>query len=260
MKLVYYGPALSGKTTNLIALHERAGKDSRGRLMTLETKNDCTLFFDLLPLTFKSDGGEVKLRIKLFTVPGQPIHSSTRKLVLQGADGVALVADSRLSETEHNAASFLDLRDNLKANGSDIGKTPLVIQFNKRDLPDIRTNDELVQMASRGREPVFTAIARDGVGVLETFIALLQLTWTTLDTIHGLGQKLRVDGRSLVANAAQQLNAPAGIEDLLARRLGGSFEPVGVPPSSRLSGQRAAVSGAGGGPPVPPAPRSQGGH
>jgi len=270
MKLVYYGPALSGKTTNLIALHERAGKESRGRLMTLETKNDRTLFFDLLPLTFKSETGDVRLRIKLFTVPGQPIHTSTRKLVLQGADGVALVADSRISETEHNAASFLDLRDNLKANGSDIAKTPLVIQFNKRDLPDIRTNEELVQMASRGKEPVFTAVARDGVGVLETFLALLQLTWSTLDHVHGLGQKLRVDGKSLLANAAQQLNAPSSTEDLLARRLGGGFDPVGVPPPSagRSSGQRAAIAAgaiglkppSGGGPPVPPVPRSQGGH
>jgi signal recognition particle receptor subunit beta len=235
MKLVYYGPALSGKTTNLIALHERAGKDSRGRLMTLETKNDRTLFFDLLPLTFKSDSGDVKLRIKLFTVPGQPIHSSTRKLVLQGADGVALVADSRLSETENNAASFLDLRDNLRANGSDISRTPLVIQFNKRDLPEIRTDNELKQMAAAGKEPVYAAIAKDGIGVLETFMALLQLTWTTLDVVHGLGQKLRVDGKSLLATAASQLNAPCSIEELLSKRLGGGFDPVGLGtgPSSR---------------------------
>ncbi|MFO0556321.1 MAG: gliding motility protein [Polyangiaceae bacterium] len=250
MKLVYYGPALSGKTTNLIALHERAGKDSRGRLMTLETKNDRTLFFDLLPLTFRSEGGDVKLRIKLFTVPGQPIHASTRKLVLQGADGVALIADSRVSETENNAASFLDLRDNLKANGSDIAKTPLVIQFNKRDLPSIRTEDELKQMAARGKEPVFTAVAIQGVGVLETFIALLQLTWATLDAAHGLGQKLKVDGRALLATAAQQLNAPSSIEEILNRRLGGHFDPIGVG-SSRISGQRSAAS--------PGAPRSQGG-
>lgn len=235
MKLVYYGPGLSGKTTNLIALHERAGKDSRGRLMTLETKNDRTLFFDLLPLTFKSDSGDVKLRIKLFTVPGQPIHSSTRKLVLQGADGVALVADSRLSETENNAASFLDLRDNLRANGSDISRTPLVIQFNKRDLPEIRSDNELKQMAAAGKEPVYAAVAKDGVGILETFMALLQLTWTTLDVVHGLGQKLRVDGKSLLATAARQLDAPCSIEELLSKRLGGGFDPVGlgISPSSR---------------------------
>jgi len=256
MKLVYYGPALSGKTTNLIALHERAGKEARGRLMTLETKNDRTLFFDLLPLTFRSQNGDVRLRIKLFTVPGQPIHSSTRKLVLQGADGVALVADSRLSETENNAESFLDLRDNLKANGSDIARTPLVIQFNKRDLPEIRTDDELRKMGARGKEPVFAAVAKDGNGVLETFIALLQLTWTTLDAVHGLGQKLKVDGRALLADAAKQLNASNSIEELLASRLGGSFDPVGVAPS-RPSSVR-PTSGVSGGSGVGP-PRSQGG-
>ncbi len=231
MKLVYYGPALSGKTTNLVALHERAGKASRGRLMTLETKNDRTLFFDLLPLTFRSEGGDVKLRLKVFTVPGQPIHTSTRKLVLQGADGVILVADSRLAETENNAASFLDLRDNLKANGADIGKIPLVIQFNKRDLPDIRSDQELVQMAARGREPVYTAIAKDGVGVVETFLALLQLTWSTLDRAHDLSGKLKVDGVALVATAAQELGATEPIEHVLAKRLGGSLEALVGPKS-----------------------------
>lgn len=226
MKLVYYGPALSGKTTNLIALHARAGQDARGRLMTLETKNDRTLFFDLLPLTFRSKLGDVRLRIKLFTVPGQPVHASTRKLVLQAVDGVALIADSRLTEKDSNAASFMDLRDNLQANGSDITRTPLVIQFNKRDLPNIRSDAEICKMASRGKEPVFAGIATDGVGVLETFVALLHVTWKTMDRLHGLGQKLGVDGDALLADAAQQLNAPCSCDELLASRLGGSLDAV----------------------------------
>lgn len=249
MKLVYYGPALSGKTTNLVALHDRAGREARGRLMTLETKNDRTLFFDLLPLTFKSESGDAKLRIKLFTVPGQPIHSSTRKLVLQGADGVALVADSRVSETEQNAASFIDLRDNLRANGSEIAKMPLVIQFNKRDLPDIRSEEELSQMAARGREPVYKAIAREGEGVLETFLALLNLSWLTLDRRHDLSKKLKVSGLDLMKSAAQQLGATASIDELLHRRIGGTFEPVGMGNAPPSSGSRGTAS----------APRSQGG-
>ncbi len=240
MKLVYYGPALSGKTTNLVALHERAGKSSRGRLMTLETKNDRTLFFDLLPLTFRAESGDVKLRLKVFTVPGQPIHTSTRKLVLQGADGVILVADSRIAETENNAASFLDLRDNLRANGAEIGKIPLVIQFNKRDLPDIRTDQELVQMAARGREPVYTAIAKDGLGVVETFLALLQLTWTTLDKAHNLSGKLKIDGGSLVSTAATELGASEPIDRILAKRLGGSLEAL-VGSRSLVSAQRSGA-------------------
>jgi len=242
VKLVYYGPALSGKTTNLVSLHERAGDEARGRLMTLETKNDRTLFFDLLPLTFKSETGDVRLRIKLFTVPGQPVHAATRKLVLQGADGVALIADSRLTETENNAASFVDLRDNLKANGNDISRMPPVIQFNKRDLPDIRSDGELEQMATRGRELVYLGVAKDGVGVLETFIGLLQLTWLTLDKVHDLGRKLRVSGDALLASAAMQLGATESVETILGQRLGGQLAPV-VTDALPTSSARGATSG-----------------
>ena len=110
IKLVYYGPALSGKTTNLVALHSVAGADTRGRLMTLETQADRTLFFDLLPLAVRSHEGDLTLRVKLFTVPGQPIHAATRRLVLQAVDGIAFIADSRVSETQANAESFVDLR------------------------------------------------------------------------------------------------------------------------------------------------------
>ena len=138
IKLVYYGPALSGKTTNLKALHELVREGSRGRLMTLETKDDRTLFFDMLPLVFKAEteGGSMSLRVKVFTVPGQVVHASTRRLVLQGADGIVFVADSQIAETENNAESFMDLRANLKELGRSLSKVPLVIQFNKRDLAD----------------------------------------------------------------------------------------------------------------------------
>jgi mutual gliding-motility protein MglA len=222
IKLVYYGPALSGKTTNLVSLHGIAGADSRGRLMTLETQDDRTLFFDLLPLTFRARDGDVSLRIKLFTVPGQPIHSATRRLVLQGADGVALIADSRVSETQHNAEAFFDLRQNLRTNGLELGKMPLVIQFNKRDLSDIRTEAELGQLASRGKEPVYLAIATKGAGVVETFMGLLHLTWDTLDKTHQLAKKLAIDGDTLLSSAARQLGVTTPIAELLARRVGGA--------------------------------------
>jgi hypothetical protein len=221
IKLVYYGPALSGKTTNLVSLHQQAGADARGRLMTLETQDDRTLFFDLLPLTFRNREGDVALRIKLFTVPGQPIHAATRRLVLQGADGVALIADSRVSETESNAASFYDLRHNLRDNGIELAKMPLVIQFNKRDLPDIRTDEELIDLARRGREPVYRAIATRGVGVVETFMGLLHLTWQTLDETHQLAKKLGIDEGELLADAAVQLGADTPVQELLSRRMGG---------------------------------------
>ena len=220
IKLVYYGPALSGKTTNLQSLHRQAGTEARGRLMTLETQDDRTLFFDLLPLTFRANDGEVSLRIKLFTVPGQPIHAATRRLVLQGADGIALIADSRVSETLNNAEAFFDLRQNLQDNGLDLGKMPLVIQFNKRDLPDIRSDQELNELASRGKEPVYRAVATRGVGVVETFVGLLHLTWGTLDRSHQLSQRLHIDGQALLASAAKQLGATGPVGDLLARREG----------------------------------------
>ncbi len=226
IKLVYYGPALSGKTSNLVALHGLAGAEARGRLMTLETQDDRTLFFDLLPLTFRARDGDVSLRIKLFTVPGQPIHAATRRLVLQGADGVALVADSRIGETQHNAEAFFDLRKNLRTNGLEIAKMPLVIQFNKRDLPDVRSEEELADLAARGTEPVYLAIATQGVGVVETLLGLLHLTWQTLDRTHQLSQKLSIEGETLLANAACQLGVTAPVGDLLARRVGGDGRPA----------------------------------
>ncbi|MEZ4296453.1 MAG: gliding motility protein [Polyangiaceae bacterium] len=224
IKLVYYGPALSGKTSNLQALHELAGNDTRGRLMTLETQNDRTLFFDLLPLTFRSKDGDVSLRIKLFTVPGQPMHAATRRLVLQGADGVALIADSRVSETQRNAESFLDLKQNLKDNGLELGKMPLVIQFNKRDLPNIRSDAELEKLAQRGREPVFKAVAVQGTGVIETFVGLLFLTYRTLDRTHDLSKRLGIQGEELVRTAATQLGVTTPIEELLGQKMGGNFD------------------------------------
>ncbi|HJL29691.1 MAG TPA: gliding motility protein, partial [Polyangiaceae bacterium LLY-WYZ-15_(1-7)] len=165
VKLVYYGPALSGKTTNLQAIHKLVTPDTAGRLMTLETRDDRTLFFDLLPLTFSSGSG-IQVRFKLFTVPGQVIHNATRRLVLQGADGTAFIADSQVAETRANQQAFLNMQENLRENGLDPTSHPLVIQFNKRDLPGIRTDEEIDRLAERGSEPVFKAVAIRGVGVI----------------------------------------------------------------------------------------------
>jgi signal recognition particle receptor subunit beta len=223
IKLVYYGPALSGKTTNLQALHKLADQASRGRLMTLETRDDRTLFFDLLPLRFKGEG-DLSLRLKLFTVPGQVIHASTRRLVLQGADGVAFVADSQIAETQNNASAFLDLKQNLKAHGLEMRDMPLVIQFNKRDLPNVRSDEEVAQLAAKGREPVFTAVATEGTGVLETFVSLLHLTWLSLDAVHSLSGKFRINSSAFLKEVLERTHCTASIEEILSRRLGGHFE------------------------------------
>jgi mutual gliding-motility protein MglA len=208
VKLVYYGPALSGKTTNLQAIHHLASPEARGRLMTLETRDDRTLFFDLLPLTFKQ--GSLNVRLKLFTVPGQVMHAATRRLVLQGADGIAFIADSQRTETRNNAVAFADLRKNLADNGLDLSTMPLVIQFNKRDLPDVRTDAELDQMALLGKEPVYKAIATRGVGVADTFLGLFDLIWAKLEREHGFAAKFGLDAVAMREEIARQLGAGTG--------------------------------------------------
>lgn len=205
LKMVYYGPGLSGKTTNLVYIHRRAAPSSRGRLMTLETRDDRTLFFDLLPMTFETKSG-ITIALKVFTVPGQVIHDATRRLVLQGADCVAFIADSQVSETAANRESFVNLRNNLEENGLDIKGMPLVIQFNKRDLSNIRSDNEVDMLAEKGNEPVYKAIATRGDGVLETFFGLLALTWKQLDAWHDLEGKFNMDGATVISTLKRQMS------------------------------------------------------
>lgn len=191
LKLVYYGPALSGKTTNLQQLHQRMLNHAGSELVTLDTRDDRTLFFDLLPLEFETEGG-FKIRLKLFTVPGQVIHNATRKIVLQGADGVAFIADSRVAQTRNNNESFANLKQNLRDNGLSFDDIALVIQFNKRDLPGIRSDAEVERIASKGKEPIFTAIALEGQGVAETFKGLASLSWQKLESKFNFSERFGV--------------------------------------------------------------------
>ncbi len=218
IKLVYYGPALSGKTTNLQSLHRLVAQDQRTRLMTLETRDDRTLFFDLLPMVFKS--ADLSLRLKVFTVPGQVIHNATRRLVLQGADGIVFIADSQIAETRANAESFINLKQNLRDLGIDVKQMPLVIQFNKRDLPDVRSDDDLAVLAAKGREPVFKAVAVRDQGVAETFVGLLSMVLHRLDVQADLSRKFNVDPQKLLQDVCDRLHL-AGTEPNHAR-LGGA--------------------------------------
>ena len=223
VKLVYYGPALSGKTTNLLSLHQAAQPGASGRLMTLETRDDRTLFFDLLPLRFRGQGG-LSVRLKVFTVPGQVIHAATRRLVVQGADGIAFIADSRVSETDHNTESFLDLKQNLKEHGLELQEMPLIIQFNKRDMPGVRTEAELAELAAQGKEPVYLAVATSGVGVVESFIGLLHLTMSSLNATHDLEKKFGFDLSALMAEVTEKLGRGRDVPALLGACVGGALD------------------------------------
>jgi hypothetical protein len=173
LKVVYDGPALSGKTTNLQMLHQLLAPATRGRLMSLDTADDRTLFFDLLPIFFRI-GNDIRIKIKIYTVPGQVMHRTTRRIVLAGADGIAFVADSQLSETRANTEAWTAMLDNLRSAGLDPSATPIVLQFNKRDMPAIRSDAELSELRLRSSQPIVAAVAIRGEGVLETLFTLLR--------------------------------------------------------------------------------------
>ncbi|HEX8949799.1 MAG TPA: GTPase domain-containing protein [Dissulfurispiraceae bacterium] len=185
LKLVYYGPAMSGKTTNLLRLHDLIDIEGRGELMVLDTKDDRTIFFDLLPFFFIAPSG-LRIKVKVYTVPGQVSHDATRKAVLARADGIAFIADSQLSEATNNFESFGTLEKNLAFVGIDIDKIPLVIQFNKRDLENIVPEDEVRRLWEPTGIPVFMASALDGPGVIETFRSLVERTYDYIDGRYGL--------------------------------------------------------------------------
>lgn len=191
LKVVYYGPALSGKTTNLMALHDRVSSEVRGRLLCVDTRDDRTLFFDMLPVFFRTSS-DLRVKIKLYTVPGQVMHASTRRLVLQGADAVAFIADAQRSASQANNEAWRNMLDDMRANGLDPETIPLVIQFNKSDLPDAKSEAEILQVAQKGREPVYRSVAVRGEGVIETLHGLLQLTFRELDRKFGIRSKFRL--------------------------------------------------------------------
>lgn len=191
VKLVYYGPALSGKTTNLMQLHNTLEGQHCGELMTFETKGDRTLFFDLLPLAIKTDSG-FTVKIKLFTVPGQVAHDSTRKAVLSRADGIVFVADSQIGQALNNFESFDNLEKNAARVGLDIDHLPLVIQFNKRDLQNIISEEEVRARWGPTELPIVFSSALRGHGVWETFRQLLKCTYKNLDEQYSIKNNYQV--------------------------------------------------------------------
>ncbi len=183
-KIVYYGPGLSGKTTNLEVIHAKAPKNNVGDLTSIATEGDRTLFFDFLPLNLGSVAG-MQTKFQIYTVPGQVYYNSTRKLVLQGSDGIGFVVDSRRGKMDENIESLQNLMENLEEYGMDVKNTPLVLQYNKRDLPDLYTIEELEEKLNTLKVPYFEAVAVTGEGVFPTLKKLSAMVLENLNRQQG---------------------------------------------------------------------------
>jgi signal recognition particle receptor subunit beta len=239
-KLVYYGAGLSGKTTNLEAIYEAVPETSRGKMVSMKTQSDRTLFFDLLPL----DLGEImgfKTRFLLYTVPGQVFYNATRKLVLKGADAIVFVADSEVGKMEENKESLQNLRDNLREYKLELDDIPWVIQYNKRDLPNVYTLDELnAELNPGAKAPCFEAVATQGKGVFETFrgISHLLMEKVTKDLRRAPGSATTAPREAPKVEEPAAPTRPATLSSL-----GGSgFASIPAGPSRLMQS------------PVPPAP------
>jgi signal recognition particle receptor subunit beta len=171
VKIVYYGPGLCGKTTNLQYIFEKSAPQQKGKLISLATETDRTLFFDFLPLDLGAVRG-FKTRFHLYTVPGQVFYDASRKLILKGVDGVVFVADSQEARMDANAEALRNLEDNLRENGFELKSIPYVLQFNKRDLPSAVLVDDMYRLLNFKGEPTFEAVAVKGMGVFETLKAV----------------------------------------------------------------------------------------
>ena len=178
-KIVYYGPGLCGKTTNLQYVYARTSPEAKGKMISLATETERTLFFDFLPLSLGEIRG-FKTRFHLYTVPGQVFYDASRKLILKGVDGVVFVADSQIERMEANLESVENLRVNLGEQGYDLNRIPYVVQYNKRDLPSVATIEELQRLVNPRGVPEFQAVAPTGVGVFDTLKAVAKLVLTEL--------------------------------------------------------------------------------
>jgi signal recognition particle receptor subunit beta len=178
-KIVYYGPGLCGKTTNLQHIFESTAPQARGKLISLATETDRTLFFDFMPLELGTVRG-FKTRFHLYTVPGQVFYDASRKLILKGVDGVVFVADSQEERMDANVESLYNLEENLQSQGYDLMKLPYVLQLNKRDLPNIIPVEDLSAELRRKEEPIVEAVASTGAGVFDTLKAVAKQVLTEL--------------------------------------------------------------------------------
>ena len=258
-KIVYYGPGMSGKTTNLEIVHEKAPESNKGELTSIATEGDRTLFFDFMPLDLGTIAG-MRTRFQLYTVPGQVYYNSTRKLVLQGVDGIVFVADSSASKMEENLESLENLRNNLAEYGKDIRELPLVLQWNKRDLPDALPVEDLNQKLNHWGVPTFEAVAITGEGVFPTLKCLSGMVLETLNRDQrespaaaprppqaapvAAAQPAAAMGRTPTATATGR--GPGGAGGGSRIRSGTTFDQMRAGGAVRTTGQQQAARSAGG--------------
>ena len=235
-KIVFYGPGMSGKTTNLEIVHQKAPEENKGELTSISTDGDRTLFFDFMPLDLGNVAG-MRTKFQLYTVPGQVYYNSTRKLVLQGSDGVIFVADSDPEKMAENIESYQNLIDNLEEYGKDIRELPHVIQYNKRDLPNALSVEELDEQLNKFGVPTFEAVAYTGEGVFPTLKTLAGMVLESID---------RMDNRAGSKRVAEPVAAAAGARR--APRAASSTASPSAPPVRRQpagrGGQRRAAAAA----------------
>lgn len=218
-KIVYYGPGLGGKTTNLQSIYDDLPPEMKGKMLSLATKSDRTLFFDFLPIDLGSIGG-MKVRVQLYTVPGQVYYNSTRKLVLKGADAVVFVADSQKAMEEANKESLDNLYQNLAEQNVKLNDICIALQYNKRDLGSVMPVEQMGQLLNRGEWPVFEAVATQGIGVQETLREMLKLVVLSLKDKYdfsvgdsALLEELNQAGESLKGSTASAEPSEAAIAE-----------------------------------------------
>ena len=249
-KIVYYGPGICGKTTNLQQVHNKAPQERRGHLTSIATEGDRTLFFDFMPLELGSVAG-MNTKFQLYTVPGQVYYNATRKIVLEGVDGIIFVADSDPQRRQANLESWQNLKDNLAEYGLEVTEVPLVIQFNKRDLPDAMPAEQMDRELNELGSPTFEAVALTGEGVMATLRRLSVLVLEKLNQPRPRRAAARRPPAAAPAAVAATPPTPSG-EPGPAAAAPGPIPPAPAPPEEVPAAEPVGVTAAGGTPPAEP--------
>src|SRR6478672_5325208 len=237
-KIVYYGPGLCGKTTNLKVLHDRLEPGTAGKLLNLQTQTDRTIYFDMLPVELGEIKG-YKIRFQLATVPGQTAFNETRRVVLRGADGIVFVTDSRWAMLPKNLESWQNLKDNLRENGATFETIPIVVQYNKRDLPDVLSVEAMQEALGLSSYPFVEAVASAGRGITETFKLVSKLTF--VDLLRRLQGRRPEDALAAAGRPSPTAAPPARVGARKARPEAAAPQEKAIPAEAPVAASEAAA-------------------